>query len=756
MKRIFVSSTFRDMQAERDVLHLEVLPELNEFAAQYGQSIAISDLRWGIDTGELSEEESNRKVLSVCFEQIDECKPYMIVLLGDRYGYIPYAVAGEDTATVPGIADAAGMSVTEMEIRYGALRMDNLSRCVFYFREPLQTAGGAFAAEDAEHAARLSALKRKIEVTAGNRVRYYQAAWDAEKQAVAGLETFSRMITEDVKAMMREEWEQEAKLTADEREQNAAWQYIRDKAAGFLARGAEEAALCGDIRRNAAALYLITGEAGSGKSCFLSKIALDMRREGWQVLPFIAGNGGSSAGVADLLRQINAFLARETGGGAMEGEATFKTLHAEFVRLAGLYAPLERRLLVVVDALDQMTPSDELFGFAWLMDALPENIRFVLSCLDDFPLPKGMPYSLKDQRIPLQPLDDQAEKMALIDGMMEASGKALSSDVAQALINLPGADNPLYLSMFVQRLMMLNADDFKRIQTIGNDGGAINAYMMKLVGEAPDSTAGICTLVLREAAQRINKTQIGLTLGLIAVSRRGLREEDLIALFNGMGLRFSTVDHARMRKYMRSYFLLRGDGRLDFSHRTIRMGFLEAQEDPAALERMLLNHWIGLPVSDGLRQSELPLHAMRLNDQDAMLSVIEKNEYTSVMLRELHDLSLTDGGSWLLALIRHAQSDGRIIRLLPALMKLQDLYDVTAAELAVVTPLLEETIAAAQATQAQTAERPDWKGMLGILWLDLGRAYYNQGMPTKARECYQKKEARQVGKFEGGNRRFKP
>ena len=37
MKNIFVSSTFRDMHEERDILHARVMPELNEYAAGYGK-----------------------------------------------------------------------------------------------------------------------------------------------------------------------------------------------------------------------------------------------------------------------------------------------------------------------------------------------------------------------------------------------------------------------------------------------------------------------------------------------------------------------------------------------------------------------------------------------------------------------------------------------------------------------------------------------------------------------------------------------
>jgi len=49
-KSIFVSSTFRDMQAERDALRDFVLPRINEFAAKYGRAVEIIDLRWGVDT----------------------------------------------------------------------------------------------------------------------------------------------------------------------------------------------------------------------------------------------------------------------------------------------------------------------------------------------------------------------------------------------------------------------------------------------------------------------------------------------------------------------------------------------------------------------------------------------------------------------------------------------------------------------------------------------------------------------------------
>lgn len=89
MIKIFVSSTFKDMDYERDILHDEIVPELNEYASQYGEQVELCDLRWGIDTTGYDEVEGSKKILSVCLDEIERCNPYMVVLLGNRYGWVP-------------------------------------------------------------------------------------------------------------------------------------------------------------------------------------------------------------------------------------------------------------------------------------------------------------------------------------------------------------------------------------------------------------------------------------------------------------------------------------------------------------------------------------------------------------------------------------------------------------------------------------------------------------------------------------------
>lgn len=79
MKNIFVSSTFRDMQAERDMIQTEVLPQLRSKAKAYGENINMIDLRWGVDTSELESAEGSMKVMSVCLDEVERSKPHMLV-----------------------------------------------------------------------------------------------------------------------------------------------------------------------------------------------------------------------------------------------------------------------------------------------------------------------------------------------------------------------------------------------------------------------------------------------------------------------------------------------------------------------------------------------------------------------------------------------------------------------------------------------------------------------------------------------------
>ena len=137
MKKMFVSSTFMDMQMERDSLKKRIVPDLNMRLREYGTKISQTDLRWGISTADMSAEEGEQKVLNVCLDEIDKSRPYMIVMIGQRYGWTPSTALIEMNARGHGIPlSDPNISVTQLEIEYIAFTEQwDESRIFFYFRD---------------------------------------------------------------------------------------------------------------------------------------------------------------------------------------------------------------------------------------------------------------------------------------------------------------------------------------------------------------------------------------------------------------------------------------------------------------------------------------------------------------------------------------------------------------------------------------------------------------------------------------------
>ena len=72
--RVFISSTFLDMQAERDHLVRFVFPKLREELLARRILLVDVDLRWGVT--------SDQDAQSICREIVDECRPRFLCILG--------------------------------------------------------------------------------------------------------------------------------------------------------------------------------------------------------------------------------------------------------------------------------------------------------------------------------------------------------------------------------------------------------------------------------------------------------------------------------------------------------------------------------------------------------------------------------------------------------------------------------------------------------------------------------------------------
>jgi hypothetical protein len=85
--RVFVSSSFRDMRAERSALHAIVFPRIAAFCRERSCIFEPIDLRWGISRDAANE----HKTVEVCLEEARACRNtshgfHHLTLLGDGYG----------------------------------------------------------------------------------------------------------------------------------------------------------------------------------------------------------------------------------------------------------------------------------------------------------------------------------------------------------------------------------------------------------------------------------------------------------------------------------------------------------------------------------------------------------------------------------------------------------------------------------------------------------------------------------------------
>ncbi|KAF7261188.1 hypothetical protein EG68_02602 [Paragonimus skrjabini miyazakii] len=113
--RVFISSTFRDMHAERDLICGTILPSVRAYAArELRVHVNEVDLRWGVP------EPVTRSplALQMCLEQVANTD-ILVLLVGNRYGWVPKR--GQINSLPAPILNQlnkfyiSGMSVTEME-----------------------------------------------------------------------------------------------------------------------------------------------------------------------------------------------------------------------------------------------------------------------------------------------------------------------------------------------------------------------------------------------------------------------------------------------------------------------------------------------------------------------------------------------------------------------------------------------------------------------------------------------------------------
>ena len=554
--RVFISSTFRDMQAERDHLVRVVFPRLRERLLLRRVHLVDVDLRWGVT--------SEQDASEVCREVIDECRPRFLAMLGGRYGTIP---EGRD------------LSITADEIHFGALDRDRepLYR-LFYFRhgavtERMDASSPGLVREPrrSEKAVKLARLKRAIR---GARCApfLYRPRWDPGERRLLDLKAFGERVERDILATIDDELGAAPPVPLDEfAEERAAMEAFVEERGQRFVLGSRETVL-NELLDHARATggngsVALTGAPGSGKSALLAHLSRHPALAAQPSVLLVSHFVGASPGSTDVRRTLRR-LCHELRAGSPDVSTDLpddaEKLGEAFVNLLR-QACAHRRVVILLDAVDQFDAASPGAALRWLPHDVPGNARIILSALDGPALEELRRRRRAPREIELRALT-AADGEAIIDQFRRRYRKQFEPDQRAALLAKTDAGAPLYLLVALEELRTLGTYEeiSRRIAELPPTSRELFAWILERL-ERDDS--------FRDAAGRlVGRELVSRFAALLCASRYGLSQRELADLLDAGDPQGNV---ATLLHLLRPYLKRRGE-LLDFYHGQLRAAAREA------------------------------------------------------------------------------------------------------------------------------------------------------------------------------------
>lgn len=625
MIRLFISSTFSDMGRERDVIHKEIYPRLREYGLAKGVPVDICDLRWGIDSGD-DDENALKQIMDVCFREVENCEPYIVSIIGQRYGTVAKPETQEKIAAIwrslgreSDLPEDREISLTQWELEYSFLsNHDKKVRALCMFKRDVP---------GAEHG--VSALKNRIlakkddsETSECIHVREYSSAD----------EDFGTIFIEEIEAFIDEKAEEAMIQNPAQREFAAAEAYSELKASLF--HGREDAVgkydrFIADPEKN---ILLFHGSSGIGKSTLLAKLFRNAAEGGRKCRLIACGASEHSCDYLNLVKQIIFTLEEHLYKEKAEYRSrVFNIEHAEAVLTDVIKKVNDSKnaeeLILFIDAMDKV----ENRGGIRLLTLLSNHLRAGTIKIIGSQIDAGGE-QLRDniEEVKLEPLTDNEVRFMLRRKLFSSFQEidAQSNSIINAIMNKDAAAEPLYLDIVVSclRMHMADAESLEKR----------NAEFVSMVSMMPENTEEMIQYALYEAIKylEIDQRRMVKGIGLIALSKYGLREQNLQSVMGEEG--WIPLEFSRLRTFLNMYFRQQSSGAWVFEHDIIR----------ASLQGLLINE----QIIDDLRK-QLYHYLLNRSCNDTEMIARESSwlncfyhdyEYAGVLLWKLTELSGED------------------------------------------------------------------------------------------------------------------
>ncbi len=372
--------------------------------------------------------------------------------------------------------------------------------------------------------------------------------------------------------------------------------------------------------------FWFLGEGGSGKSAMMAKISDYAEKAGAKIFLYYGSNPGC-ASVDTLLSVLLYWLSQADG--REESVSCFSlSLQEKKERLTeALSREREYDFALLIDGVDQMEEGT-ISVMQWLSRTLVRKT----------PLWHGLAVSSSTEyagrfqaqieecfsQRSLVPLTT-VELDAIIRGHAARRGKKLDEAVVDCLRRKKGSRNPYYLSLALQRLFMMNREEFLQAEELAAGMEGLSAYMRQKIEELPEELREMTVSVLEDTASKLTghlrhaMLRPGFSLAqplqilrLLAQSMDGLCLEEIEELLAGQGLAFPPVYMEQLFSYLYDSFGSSEQGTWNFKHRILRESLL-GQMKPEELAqgwRLLLEYY----ESKGTRERECLYYAWMLRD----------------------------------------------------------------------------------------------------------------------------------------------
>ena len=618
--RIFISSTFRDMHAERDHLVRFVFPELRERCAKRRLHLVDVDLRWGV-----TEEEAERgKVLEVCLDEIERCRPFFVGLLGERYGWVPPHYAVADESRYDWVREfEPGHSITALEIYHGVLRNPEMtSRAFFYFRDPRfvetvpESEQSRYLPESVESAERLTRLKAEI------RKRCRVAEYARPNEA------FGQQMLEDLWSAIQQDYPEEEKPPDNlsvERAYHEA--FVENRCRRFIGRRDLLQKLTEHADGASSTPLVVTGSPGCGKSALLARFArqyAEAHGEAFVLSHFI----GVSPGSASIRRTLLRFC-RESAlrfGINDEIPEEYEKLRQAFPKSLEQAAASGTSVVLLLDALDQLDDTHRAHSLDWLPHTFPGRTRVIVStlegeCLEALRRRRPAPEELVVGEM------EEASRETIVRQTLWDYRKQLSAQQIRLLLDKTQSANPLFLAVACEELRVFG--EFERVT--------------ERISSLPDEVAPLFEQVMARLEADHGKELVRTSLSLLACSRHGLLETELLeSLRREAEEQLPRAIWARLFRSLQAYLRPPGEtgaGLLDFFHRALaeatRRRYFASEEEQRAGHRRLAGYFQHKadPAGDGTWTGNYPRGLGELPYQQAKAGMRAELKKTLLDLR---------------------------------------------------------------------------------------------------------------------------